>query len=76
MATYSQSIIGVGAGNPFEPKFVKIDDATCVTAGDEQNAMTLGTVFTAQGPDGGSYLAVFDTERCIPGVRRVIRRYQ
>ena len=72
--TFSQTIQGVSADHAQQPKIIKIPDAVCVSAGAEQNAMQLGTPFLAKQPDGSTVLSVYDTERCIPGVTRVIRR--
>lgn len=72
--TFSQSIDGASADNAQQPKNINIPDANCISAGAEQNAMQTGTAFLAQFPDGSSVLCVYDTERCIPGVQRVLRK--
>jgi hypothetical protein len=73
--TYSLSVTGVSASNPYQPtKLLDIPDQVCSSAGDEQNAMQTGTSFLVHMPDGSQVWHVFDTERCIPGVARVLRR--
>ena len=72
--TYSQSIVASGAHNPILPKTVQIEDAVCNSAQQEQQAMQLNTVFQGKGPDGALMNYVFDAERSIPGVLRIIRR--
>ena len=72
--TFSQTIKGVPADNAQQPLSIKIPDSVCSSPGGEQNAMQTGTPFYAQQPDGSTVLSVYDTERCIPGVTRVIRR--
>ena len=75
-ATYSLSVTATGAGAPnsYAPKVYQIDDNYCESPGAEQQAMSDGQAFLAKGPDGGTFWACYDTERCIPGVLRVIRR--
>lgn len=72
--TYSQTITGASADNAQQPKVIDVPDAVCVSAGAEQNAMQTGTSFLAKYPDGSLVTCVYDTERCIPGVKRVLRR--
>ena len=72
--TFSLGIQGVTAENAQQPKVWDIPDAACQSAGDEQQYMQTGTSFLAKLPDGSTALCVYDTERCIPGVTRVLRR--
>jgi hypothetical protein len=72
--TFSQSITGVSASNAQQPLSIDVPDQVCQTAGSEQLTMQNGTAFLAKQPDGSLVWSVFDTERCIPGVARVIRR--
>jgi hypothetical protein len=72
--TYSLAVTGVSANNGWQPKVLDVPDQVCQTAGDEQNAMQTGTQFLVKMPDGSQVWHVFDTERCIPGVQRVLRR--
>ena len=73
--TFSLAITGVSASNAQQPTgLLDIPDAVCQTAGDEQNAMQLGASFLVNMPDGSKVWHVYDTERCIPGVARVLRR--
>lgn len=75
MATYSLNIKGAPASNPTLPVNHVIDDAVCNTPQAEQNAMMLGTPFLArQVPGGPQFWYVYDAERSIPGVLRVLRR--
>ncbi len=76
MSTYSLSVTASGAGIPFVVTNIQVDDAYANSPAEEAQAMSDGAVFLAKGPDGGLYPAVYDTERCIPGVRRVVRRYR
>ena len=73
-ATYSLSVTGVSAHNPFQPANHRVSDAVTASAGAEQQAMQLGTVFWIQANGGPQTLQVFDAERCIPGVLRVTRK--
>ncbi len=72
--TFSLAITGVSADNAQQPENWDIPDAACQSAGDEQQYMQQGNTFLAKLPDGSRVLCVYDTERCIPGVQRVIRR--
>jgi hypothetical protein len=72
--TFSLGIQGVSADNAQQPKVWDIPDAACQTAGDEQQYMQLGTSFLAKLPDGSRVPCVYDAERCVPGVARVLRR--
>ena len=74
MATYSLSITGVSAHNPFQPKVQQIDDAFANTPAQEQETMRNGASFLIKGPDGSLVRHVFDAERSIPGVLRITRR--
>lgn len=73
-ATYSLSITGVGAHNPFIPKVQQIDDNFANSVGAEQGTMSDGANFLVKLPDGQLARHVFDAERTIPGVLRVTRR--
>lgn len=72
--TFSQSITGCAADNAQQPLTLDVPDQVSQTAGSEQQTMRNGTAFLAKWPDGSLVWSVFDTERCIPGVARVIRR--
>jgi hypothetical protein len=72
--TFSQTVTGAPADYPQQLKIWDIPDAACVSAGDEQQYMSKGTSFLAKLPDGSKAMCVYDTERCIPGVTRVLRR--
>jgi hypothetical protein len=72
--TFSQSISGASADNAQQPKVIDIPDAACLSAGDERQYMQQGTAFLAKYPDGSKVFCVYDTERCVPGVTRVLRR--
>jgi len=75
--TFSLAITGVSADNAQQPtKLWDIPDAACQTAGDEQQYMQLGTSFLVKLPDGSKVMCVYDAERSIPGVTRVLRRIQ
>ena len=74
-ATYSLSVTGVSASNPYQPTgLLDVPDQVCQSAGSEQSAMQIGTSFLVKMPDGSQVWHVFDAERCIPGVQRVLRR--
>ena len=72
--TFSLAIQGASADSAQQPKVWDIPDAACQSAGDEQQYMQTGTSFLAKLPDGSKAMCVYDTERCIPGVTRVLRR--
>ena len=72
--TYSLSITGTGAHNPFQPKVVTLDDSVVGSVGDEQQAMRLNTQFNIKSIDGSNVTVIFDAERSIPGVLRIVRR--
>jgi len=75
MATYSLNFKGAGATNPQIPINHVIDDAACNTPTAEQRNMSLGTPFLARmRPGDQEALYVYDAERSIPGVLRVLRR--
>jgi len=73
-ATYSLANTGCSANNFEQPLVIDVPDQVSQTAGNEQNTMQTGTAFLAKLPDGSQAWHVFDTERCIPGVYRVLRR--
>lgn len=56
------------------PKNQQVSDNVINSPMAEQQAMMRGTPFLAKGPDGGQALHVYDAERSIPGVQRVLRR--
>jgi len=72
--TYSLSNTGCLAENAQQPLVYKVPDQVSNSVGAEQQAMQLGTQFLAKGPDGSQAYFIFDAERSIPGVRRVLRR--
>jgi len=72
--TYSLSITGTPSHNPFIPKNVTLDDSVVASVGDEQGAMAEGAVFNVKFPDGSNVPCVFDAERSIPGVLRIVRK--
>jgi hypothetical protein len=72
--TFSIAATGVAADSRFQPKLLTLGDSVCQSAGDEQNAMQLGMAFLVKMPDGSQVWHTFDTERCIPGVTRVLKR--
>ena len=72
--TFSQTITGCSADNAQQPLVWDIPDAACVSAGNEQQYMMKGTAFLAKLPDGSKAWCMYDTERCLPGVNRVLRR--
>ena len=71
--TYSIGTTGAPADNRYQPTSLTVDD-TVATTGNQQRAMLTGESFLCQGPDGGQALYVYDTERSVPGERRVLRR--
>lgn len=71
--TYSQGVTGAPAENPYRPASLRISDSVATT-GAQQNAMAQNTPFLAMGPDGQQAWYVYDTERCLPGVTRILRR--
>lgn len=73
MATYSLAITGVGAGNPFQPVALTIDDAYA-RPGSQALASSQGAPFLCKRPDGSSAWFVYDAERSIPGQTRILRR--
>jgi hypothetical protein len=73
-ATYSLSNTGCSAQNAQQPLVIDVPDQVSQTAGSEQLTMQNGTAFLAKLPDGSQAWHVFDTERSIPGVYRVLRR--
>lgn len=72
--TYSLSNTGCSANSWDQPLVYKVPDQVSNSGGAEQQAMQLGTQFLAQGPDGSQFYAVYDAERSVPGVRRVLRK--
>jgi hypothetical protein len=74
MASYNQKKTAIVTHNAFIPASTLLDDAVCNTPAQEQRAMQLGTVFMAQLPDGMMVPCVYDAERSIPGVLRIVRR--
>ena len=73
--TFSIAVTGVAAGNPYQPTGeMTIGDSVCQSAGDEQQAMQLGTAFMVKMPDGSKVWHTFDAERSIPGVSLVLKR--
>ena len=80
--TYSMSITGASANNQFQPLVVKVSDQveaggqtlTAVGAPAEQNMMRLGVPVLCTAPHGGQAWYVYDAERSIPGVSRIMRR--
>lgn len=65
---------GAMSSNPTLPKNHQISDNVINSPMAEQQAMRLGTPFLGTRPDGGQSLYVYDAERSIPGVLRVLRR--
>jgi hypothetical protein len=72
--TYSLSITGAQAQNPYQPKNITLDDSVVASVGDEQQAMRLHQQFGVKMPDGSTVMHVYDNERSIPGVLRIVRR--
>lgn len=73
--TFSIGVTGVAADNAFQPtKRLTIGDMACQSAGDEQNAMQLGTAFLVKMPDGSKVWHTYDAERSIPGGQLVLKR--
>jgi hypothetical protein len=73
--TFSIAVTGVAAGNPYQPTGeMTIGDSVCQSAGDEQNAMQLGSAFLVKMPDGSQVWHTFDAERSLPGVSLVLKR--
>ena len=71
--TYSIATTGAPADNLYQPVNLTVDD-TVATTGNQARAMMTGEQFLARGPDGGQALYVYDSERSVPGERRVLRR--
>lgn len=74
MATYSLALTGAPADNPAQPLSLKVDDAVA-REGSMASAMQNRTPFLALGVDGVTRWYTYDTERSIPGVRRVLKLY-
>lgn len=80
--TYSIGATGASANNPFQPLVVKVSDQTvaggqtltAVGAPAEQNMMRLGVPVLCTTPSGEQAWYVYDAERSIPGVSRIMRR--
>jgi hypothetical protein len=73
--TFSIGITGAEADSKFQlAKQLKIGDSVCQSAGDEQQAMQLGTAFLVLMPDGSKVWHTFDAERSIPGGQLVFKR--
>jgi hypothetical protein len=75
VATYSLNIKGARATSLFQVSEVGIDDLY-VAPGDRAapQAMSLNTPMLCKGPDGRTNWYVYDAERTIPGVQRVLKR--
>lgn len=73
--TFSIGITGVEADSKYQlAKQLTIGDSVCKSAGDEQQAMQLGTAFLVKMPDGSQLWHTFDAERSIPGGQLVLKR--
>jgi hypothetical protein len=73
--TFSIAVTGVPADSRFQlAKQFTIGDSVCQSAGNEQNAMQLGTAFLVNMPDGGQVWHTYDAERSIPGGSLVLKR--
>lgn len=65
--TYSLGITGAGADSVRQVESLTIEDAYA-RPGDMAQAMSLGAVFLAKGPDGAERYYRFDAERSTPDV--------